>query len=71
MRCETVVRVARFELASLSAAVFKTAVYAIPPYPQSLVLQVARFELACQSAAIFKTAMYSVSSYLQKLSVLF
>ena len=65
MRCETVVRVARFELASLSAEVFKTSVYAIPPYPQKLSLQVVRLELTSQSAAVVKTAMYSVSSYPQ------
>ena len=67
MRCETMVRVARFELASLSAADFKSAVYAVPPYPQKLSLRVARFELACQSAAVAKTAMYSISSYPQSL----
>ena len=71
MRCETMVRVARFELASLSAADFKSAVYANSTIPAKLILQVAGFELACQSATVIKTAMYSVSSYPQKLSVLF
>ena len=67
MRCETMVRVARFELASLSAADFKSAVYANSTIPAKLSLRVARLELACQSAAILKTAMYSVSSYPQSL----
>ena len=71
MRCETMVRVARFELASLSAADFKSAVYANSTIPAKLSVQVARFELACQSATIVKTAMYSIPPYPQKLSVLF
>lgn len=36
MRCETMVRVARFELASLSAADFKSAVYANSTIPAKL-----------------------------------